>query len=363
MKNIYDELNDIDINIDEYEREDFNDIEKQKIKRNFKKSIKKNVNYKKYIAVASVGVVSLGLLYNTSIATFAYEQITDAAYNIKQALGIKEDLSKYSNNVNQSITKHGLTVRVKEALLDGDELLIYLEHEYDKELKEDEEIELISERLYINGKQVNEGISVYPTVKTKNKTEFVASYKLANDISTDEDINIKIKINDAYKWLDKEHDGFKRIWGPWTFKFKLNTSNLSKDTKIVTINKNIKLENGADLYIKNYRQNPVNQIITLSEPQGNQKIKLDNKNTINLNEAELVLKGKDDLGNKVTFKMKDGIHYLTDLKFEFDKSNGLFDLNTKSLKLYPYLKIKSAENNKEVTTYKKIGNELTIDLK
>lgn len=363
MKNIYDELNNIDINLDEYEREDFNDIEKQIIKRNFKQSIKKNINYKKYIAVASVGIVSLGVLYNTSIGAFAYEQITEVAYNIKQALGIKTDLTKYSDNVNQSVTKNGLTVRVKDVLLDGNELLVYLEHEYDKELKANEDIELISERFYVNGEKVNKGVSGYSTIKTKNKTEFVAGYKLPDDISMDEDINIKIKINDAYKWLDNEHDKFKRIWGPWTFKFKVNGSNLVKDTKEIKINKDIKLQNGVDLYIKSYRQNPVNQTITLSEPQGNEKIKLDNGKTINLNEAELVLKGKDDLGNKLTFSLKGGMYYSTEAKYEFDKSNGLFDLNAKSLKLSPYLKINTVEGNNEVTIYKKIGSEFEIDLK
>lgn len=356
MKNIYDKLNDIDMNIDEYEKEDFNDIEKQRIKRSFKKSIKKDINYKKYMIAASVGIVSIGILYNTSIGADAYLAASEIGNNMKQALGIKESLKGYAENVEQSVTKRGLTVRVKEALLDGDELLVYLEHEYDKELKENEDIELISERLYINGKLINNGISGYSTKITKNKKEYVLAYKLDEHTRLNEDLNVKIKIHDAYKWKDKNLDEFDRILGPWTFKFKVNGSNLVKDTKEVKIDKSIKLDNSEKLYVDSYRGNVVNQVITL-------KIFKDDSIT-ELSDGELLLKGKDDLGNKVTFRSKSGISSYDGLNmlYEYDKSNSMFDMNAKSLKLTPYIKKTVDENGKEITKYKKIGQEFTIDL-
>ena len=41
-------LNEVDIDLEELENEDFTDFEKSKIKKNFRKSIKKNKSYKKY---------------------------------------------------------------------------------------------------------------------------------------------------------------------------------------------------------------------------------------------------------------------------------------------------------------------------
>lgn len=45
-KNIYDMLNDNSINLEELEREGFNDIEKRRIKKKFKKTVHKNKNKK-----------------------------------------------------------------------------------------------------------------------------------------------------------------------------------------------------------------------------------------------------------------------------------------------------------------------------
>ena len=56
--NIYDFFNNIDINFDDYDREDFNDVEKIKIKRNFKKSL--NNENKKYIK--AVGLIGMSIL-------------------------------------------------------------------------------------------------------------------------------------------------------------------------------------------------------------------------------------------------------------------------------------------------------------
>lgn len=364
MNNIYDKLNDIEINIDEYEREDFDDIEKQRVKRNFKKSIKKSINYKKYMAVASVGIISIGILYNTGIGAEAYIAASEIGYNIKQSLGIKENLNGYAENVKQSVTKRGLTVRVKEVLLDGDELLVYLEQEYDKELKENEDIELISELLYINGKLVNNGVSGYSTKVTKNKKEFILGYKLDKDTILNEDINVKIKINDAYKWKGIDSEEFDRILGPWTFKFKVNGSNLVKDTKEVKIDKTINLDNGEKMYIDSYRGNLVNQVITIRQPKRDKTIQLDNGEKVNLEEGEILLKGKDDLGNKITFVLKEGTYSYdgVNILYEYDKSSKLFDMNASTLKLTPYFKININENGKESEKYKKLGDEFIIDL-
>lgn len=355
MKNIYDMLNDIDIDLDEYEKEDFNDIEKQRIKKKFRKSInRKNNNNKKYVAVASAAVITVGLLSNSNIRTYAYEKLVDIGNNITSALGIETNLDEYIENINQSVTRNGLTVSIKEVVLDGNELLIFIEHEYDKELKKGESIDLISENLYINGEKVNKGVSGYYTKRSGSKSEFVLGYEL-DKAEYKGDIDVKLRIMDAYKWEDEESEDFKRIIGPWTFKFKVNADKVSKDTKTVRLDKDIKLENGFDIDVVEYKQNKLNQVITikikdeLSEIEGN---------------GTLILKGTDNFGNKVEFIPKNGIDDIRiGYKYEFDSSKNKFNFNSQYLNIAPYIRTNTEKDGKDHIEDKKIGEEFKIDLR
>lgn len=355
MKNIYDMLNDIDIDLDEYEKEDFNDIEKQRIKKKFRKSINKknNNNNNKYVAVASAAVITLGLLSNSNIRTYAYEKLVDIGNNIKSALGIETNLDEYIENINQSVTRNGLTVSIKEVVLDGNELLIFIEHEYDKDLKEGESIDLISEKLYVNGKKVNKGMSGYYTKRSGSKSEFVFGYILDKD-DYEGDINVKLRIMDAYKWEDEESEDFKRIIGPWTFKFKVNADKVSKDTKTVKLDKDIKLENGFNMDIVEYKQNKLNQVIT---------IKSNDINEIE-NNGVLVFKGTDNFGKDITFEPKDGMSdSRIGYKYEFDSSKNEFNFNAQYLNVAPYIRTSIEKDGKSHYEYEKIGDEFKIDLR
>ena len=85
-KNIYDMLNDYNINFDELKEEGFNDIEKKKIKYNFKKSINKenkksNKRKKTIIAATFIGALFIGFIGTDVGATVVYG-IKMASYEI-----------------------------------------------------------------------------------------------------------------------------------------------------------------------------------------------------------------------------------------------------------------------------------------
>ena len=73
-KNIYYMLNDVKVNINDYDKEELSDIEKRKIKNNFKKSLKSKNTYKKAASIAATAVISIGLL-GTSFGSYAYASI------------------------------------------------------------------------------------------------------------------------------------------------------------------------------------------------------------------------------------------------------------------------------------------------
>ena len=158
MKNIYDMFNDIDVDLNEYEKEDFDDLEKQKVKNKFKKSIKSDNSskkiYKKYISVASIAIISIALISQTRIGLYAHSALEDIAEIIKISLGVDNQIKEYSTNIKQSVTRRKLTVKINDAILDGKELILYMSRDYDKELAQNEYLNLVSENLYINGKKI-----------------------------------------------------------------------------------------------------------------------------------------------------------------------------------------------------------------
>ena len=73
MKDIYELLNDIDMDENEFEEMEVSEIEKARIKKSLKKSIhRKNNRYKKAIRIASCGVLCLGIL-STTFSSYANE--------------------------------------------------------------------------------------------------------------------------------------------------------------------------------------------------------------------------------------------------------------------------------------------------
>lgn len=359
MKNIYDMFNDIDVDLNEYEKEDFNDLEKQKVKNKFKKSIKSNnspkKSYKKYISVASIAIISIALISQTRIGLYAHSALEDIAEIIKTSLGVDNQIKEYSTNIQQSVTKRKLTVKINDAILDGKELILYMSREYDKELDPNENIDLVSENLYINGKKINGNVKGYYGNIDKSKQEFVLGYELPEEYKGD--INVKLRIMDAAITKTDDENYFKRIIGPWSFKFKVNGDKLNKDTKHIELNKKLELDTGSTMDIISYRGNILNQTINLSMT--------DHKSMKNeLENGFIVLKGRDNLGNKVEFTQHsaDVDKEKTFYEYRFNKDEYKFNRDAKYLKVTPYLSYLEKENNDYVTKYKKLGSEITINL-
>lgn len=359
MKNIYDMFNDIDVDLNEYEKEDFNDLEKQKVKNKFKKSIKSDNSskkiYKKYISVASIAIISIALISQTRIGLYAHSALEDIAEIIKISLGVDNQIKEYSTNIKQSVTKRKLTVKINDAILDGKELILYMSRDYDKELAQNEYLNLVSENLYINGKKINGTVKGYYGQVDKNKEDFILGYELPKEYTGD--INVKLRIMDAAITKTDDKNYFKRIIGPWSFKFKVNGDKLNKDTKHIELNKKLELDTGSTMDIISYRGNILNQTINLSMT--------DHKSMKNeLENGFIVLKGRDNLGNKVEFTQHsaDVDKEKTFYEYRFNKDEYKFNRDAKYLKVTPYLSYLEKENNDYITKYKKLGSEITIDL-
>lgn len=345
-KDIYKILNYIDINIDEYEKEDFNDIEKKKLKNNFRKSINKRKSNKGKSIVAAalvVGVVSIGF-FGTGVGAEVLGKISES---ISTSIGIQKNLDNYNTVINKQITDNGITIQLNEVILDQvqKQLIISDTISSGKLLKEYESFD--SDRsIYINNKKVrftsgSGGSRNLDDYTTQTVYEYDLGY--LDDIDLSGELDIKI----AYSKVMINHENSQR--GKWEFEFKANGDQLKIDTKEINLNNSFTLENGEKIILEKYTSNALGQNIICKVENFNKK-----------ESYNIMLKGTDDLGNEVIFDLIRGSKDSMVLRYDNIKRN--LDDNAKELILTPYA-VKFPENSGKLSNdFERVGEEFKINI-
>ncbi|MGL5346005.1 MAG: DUF4179 domain-containing protein [Peptostreptococcaceae bacterium] len=295
-KNIYDMLNDIEVDLSEYDREDFNDIEKMKIKKKFRKSIGKknlNSNYKKNISVASIAILSIAIVSATPAGTYASKIISDLVFDIKSVLRIGVENDNYIKVINQSITKEDITLRLNEAVLNDGELIISMTTKSKERIPQDTRIGgNLDQKLYINGEFIDEADSSVGTDTSKKSTDEVLFFNVdTTKYSGVIDVKIVLENLSIYTDVDSGLNKSKTIEGPFVYEFNFDTNKINKDLKNIEMNKEIDLGNNQKVMLEKFVYTPLTQKIYYTK----------NKNAYE-SEKYLILKGVDDLGNEVIFE-------------------------------------------------------------
>lgn len=340
---IYTILNDASIDLSSYEQEYFNDIEKRKIKKNFRKSINNGKSHKKRNIAAAALVLALTIgIVGTNSEAFAIRVNNIIGIDIGSFLGIQKNIDEYKTVVNKSITNNGITVKLNEVVLNGNELIVSYNVTSDKKLGEAESWDGFN-AIYVNGKKLNTGAGGSAKNIDDYTTQSVMNYDLGTtDLSGDLDIKI------ACSSIGLMGSKFEKK-GAWSFEFKTNGNQLKIDTKELALNKKITLENGTQIALTRYTSNALGQKIYASV--SNFKIKP---------AYNVVLKGTDNLGNKVEFYTS---HSSKDSAlFKIENINGNLNENAKTLVLTPYAAKYPEKSGKMSDEYKEVGDSFTIDL-
>lgn len=345
MKNdIYTMLNDSNINLEDYSKEDFNDIEKKNIKAKFRKSVLKKKTGKRNLVVASLFLALTVTFLGTNVGAKALSRVLTIAgvQDIAGFLRIEKNIDEYKTVVNKAITENGITVQLNEVILDGNELTVSYNVTSDRKLDEGESWNGFN-GIYINGKGVNGGSSGGSKNIDEYTTQSVITYDLG-DIDLSGDLNIKIICSSL--GLDPEKTEKK---SDLNFEFNTNGNQLRIDTKEIQLNNKFILENGTEFTLEKYTDNSLGQKIYASISNYKRDPMYD-----------VQLRGTDDFGNKIEFYASHG-----------DKDGALFKINnidenlnenTRTLILTPYAAKLPEESGKMDGEYKQIGEAFTIDL-
>lgn len=340
MKNdIYTMLNDANINLEQYEKEEFTDIEKKNIQAQFRKSINKKKHYKRNIAVAVAAalVLTIGIL-GSNAEVYATRVSNIIGSDLASALGIQKNLDEYKTVVNKTVTDNGISIKLNEVILDGNELKVCYDVSSNEKLK-DGRSWMPFNVVYVNGEKASTGSDGTAKNIDDYTTEEVMTYHLEK-VNLSGDLNIKILCK-AIRLDDKEKKG------TWSFEFKTNGNQLRIDTKEMVLNNKFILENGKEYTLSKYKDNALGKKIYASTSTANLKTKA---------AYDIELRGIDDLGNKVSFYMN------YDIKNEALFKTGKINENAKTLTLTPYAAKYPEKSGRMDGEFKQVGDKFTIDL-
>lgn len=342
MKNdIYAMLNETSINLENYEKEDFNDIEKKNIKADFRKSIKKRKSHKRNIIAAGVFLAFTVTLFGTNVGANALTNVLKIAgvEDIGSFLGIHKNLDEYKTVINKAITDNGITIKLNEVILDGNQINIFYNISYNEKLKNAELPHAVG-LIYMNNKLVFDGSNEFSKRIDDYNVQGVINYALGNK-NLSGDLDMKIRFPIIYI------NGSKKE-GMWGFEFKANGDELKADTREMALNNKFTLGNGEEWTLEKCTDNSFGQKIYASVSNYKEKPSY-----------SLVVSGTDNLNNFIEFH-SNGSGKDRNTVFTIERYNEKYNENAKTLTLTPYA-AEILDSGGELK-YKQVGKTFTIDL-
>lgn len=378
MKDIYDLLNEIDLDIENINIEEIktDDIEKIKFLNNVKSKIKykKKNKRKKRVAIASVfvfGVITLNLFVSKNSILASDIPIIQGIFNM---FGYGQDFEDKANKINLYQENEYGSITITEALFDGKNIFlaytIKLNEPSDDILYDGLDLQLNNvdnKALRISGgSSRTEKIDDYTYIGTthrslSNSRDKELNMHLANNISIKANFkDLKIINFDDEKYKEDDityniENGKETSIGSWNFDIDLEALN----SNIYNINKNVVAEDtNIEVTLDKLRKSSigfeVRYIWDIEKLPEKYKLLKENRNILTI-----MLKAKDDLGNEyenislVTSSLNENKDYGLALFNNIDK-------NAKKLYITPYYHTSSYGgeavfdengNTKTVTTY------------
>ncbi|SHJ35068.1 DUF4179 domain-containing protein [Lutispora thermophila] len=345
---IYNLLNQVNFNIEDYEKEELSDMEKQKLKNSFRRRNKRITKLKwASTIVAALVLVSVAAVNYTNFGGNVYaaaqSKISEISYSIGKALGIERNIETYTNIVGQFVEDKGIEVKLTDVVIDKDELIFCIVAHMNQPI----DMFRFDYDIFIDGKKIkNFGVSGSAGPIDDSGTLFFATYAVdIKDIDTNKNVDIRIVLKDCNLYLAGKTE--QEIRGKWEFEFTANGDDLRKSTNVVPIDYSFNIDN--TIYtLEELRYNPINQKII-------GKIE-------NISEEFYVIEldGEDSLGNKVVF----GLSSMDDknIIFKYEKVYGNLSDEITSITLTPYAAKQSKESGRESNDYKQVGEKFTIFL-
>lgn len=218
MKNIYKHLNDLEIDIEEFEEIQVSAFDKAKVKKELLKNIRtgKQKKWKKSVTVASLFLALIAsTLFSLSFTANAVEiPIIGNIFKYFNNNGLTDDYTEIASPINGIADSNGIKVTVNDAIYDGEKLIVTYTIDTDR---------YMGETLHIKGIPLieNKGYGTHEVSRIdKNKyIGKVTTFAEENYSTIDVDWKLDYILSDLT--TDKE-----RMTGDWHFSFHLDKAKI-----------------------------------------------------------------------------------------------------------------------------------------
>ncbi|MGL5330863.1 MAG: DUF4179 domain-containing protein [Peptostreptococcaceae bacterium] len=320
MKNEFDILNDVKVDIDEYEEIVFDNNDE--FKKNIINKVRANKSQKlKKLAIVSsiavIGTISLGVVNPEIIRAMPIIGKVIEGFDSSTFGSPMDKYIKYSEGVEISVTDKDTTISITDFIIDENIYMIGLNVESDVlsgyEGKNERDFVNVSEEIIINGKRPT-GLNQISRQIDDTKGAVILSGNIA-DLNIEDKAKVKVNISSI-------NQGMKEVSGNWEFKFE---GDKVGGSQIIDINKEYDIK-GQKLIIERLVTSPISSTIMLSGIDDTKNYTLQGTNLKVADDEGNILR-TDIIGSSVDNKTGE---FEAKIQIESDLSN------TSYIELIPY---------------------------
>lgn len=281
MKDIYELLNDVNVDDKEFEEMEVTEFEKAKVKRTLKKSMinkKKRMGWKKNIAAAAMVVglstAALGLAFP------AYAGNIPVIGDIFKFLdndrtGMYDSYKEFSTELNLTQESNGIKMTINDAVYDGKTVAITYSIESERDLGE-----LVKLNDMATIRKGNYGMGGRSQISKIDDTHYVGLDEVTFFDLTSDTIDIKWNVDRFFL-----HDTDEEVKGKWDFVFSLKAT----DNQVLLSNESAE-QNGVRVSVEKVTFTPMSFIVYYDQLLSEQAKR-------KWNNVDVGIEVRDDLGN------------------------------------------------------------------
>ena len=334
MKDLYELLNEVNIDESEFKEMEVNYIEKKKLKKNLRKNIKKKSNWKKKTIVAAN--IIFVLTASSGIAFPSYSKNMPIVGDIFRAIdtcktGIYDNFKENANEINSTKISNGIEITLNEVIFNGRTLNLTYTVKTDRDLGK--YISLGGEAtLKGKGIQSGGGSSRFEQVD-KNTYIGIQDITFTDFVDNPKDkISFDLKINEIYWCEEKREDSESaKISGNWNFEVE-DLKAIKGITEI--INKSVEKE-GVIITINEISKYPMSTFVSYSQ-------KVTDEFNKKWKHARVSLEARDDLGN-IYLSQDNGGSGTSPNNIDWSTNFGTINKGAKKLIITPKLDISNKD--------------------
>ncbi|MBV4415398.1 DUF4179 domain-containing protein [Clostridium tyrobutyricum] len=263
MKDIYELLNYVEIDLKEYDDTDLNDIEIKKMKNRLHHYTKKRMyDLKKFVKNTCI---SFGVLFLICVVIFNVNPIfareIPVLGNIIKNFEDRDnsEFDTYTSVINKSMEKNGIKVTLNEVAIDDNRFIIAATFKTSYKLYE-KSFPTMNPTITVNGKCINGSGGKESKIVNDDTYTTVDTINIPDNIKIPDNMNVKISYAD-FNVVSLDSKNSRLINGPWQFNFTVSKKKITNKTKTIKISKHIKWHN-IDTEIKQINITPLSTKIS-----------------------------------------------------------------------------------------------------